>query len=35
MKKGLWSLKWDKDHLILLDQTKIPDEIVYIDCYSY
>lgn len=35
MKKGLWSLKWDKDHLILLDQTKLPDEIVYIDCYSY
>lgn len=35
MKQGLWSLKWDKDHLILLDQTKLPDEIVYIDCYSY
>ena len=21
MKQGLWSLKWDKDHLILLCQT--------------
>ena len=27
MKQGLWSLKWDKDHLILLDQTKLPDEM--------
>lgn len=32
MSNKLWSLKWDKDTLILLDQTKLPQTITYLYC---
>ena len=32
MSERLWSLKWEKGELILLDQTKLPEEISYIHC---
>lgn len=35
MSKALWSLAWEKGTLVLLDQTKLPDEITYIRCKDY
>ena len=29
------SLIWERDHLLLLDQTKLPGEISYLDCRDY
>lgn len=32
MSEALWSLKWEKGELVLLDQTKLPGNISYIHC---
>lgn len=32
MSEALWSLKWEKGELVLLDQTKLPGSISYIHC---
>lgn len=29
------SLKWEQDHLLLLDQTKLPETVIYLKCFNY